>query len=97
MFFYLTLRACQKQHERGGWGVFLVPLYTAILANLHGGFVALPMIVATAGVGHAISGPWDAARRRNLLKFAAAFGASGLAAPGEPLRNRALPACRDIY
>ena len=59
---YLTLRACQKQHENGGWRIAFVPVYTAILANLHGGFVALPLIVATAALGHAISGPWDAAR-----------------------------------
>ena len=83
-FFYLTLRACQKQHERGGWSIVVVPLYTAILANLHGGFLALPMIVATAGLGHAISGTWDAPRRRNLLKFAAACGASSLAALANP-------------
>jgi hypothetical protein len=64
--------------------IFRVPLFTAILANLHGGFVALPLIVASAAVGHAISGPWDAARRRNLLRFAAAFGASALAALANP-------------
>lgn len=84
VFFYMTLRACQKQHERGGWDVFVVPIYTAILANLHGGFVALPVIVATAGIGHAISGRWDAPRRRNLLKFAAASGISCLAALANP-------------
>jgi hypothetical protein len=83
-FFYLTLRACQKQHERGGWGIVLVPLYTAILANLHGGFLALPVTVATAGLGHAISGAGDAPRRCNVLKFAAAFGASCLAALANP-------------
>jgi hypothetical protein len=83
-FVYLTLRACQRQHEHGGRWVFVVPLYTAILANLHGGFVALPVIVATAGLGHAISGRFDAARRRDLLKFAAAFVASGLAAMANP-------------
>src|SRR5579885_3654798 len=61
-FVYLTFRACQRQHERGGRIVFLVPLYTAILANLHGGFVVLPTIAATAGLGHAIAGTWDAVR-----------------------------------
>ncbi len=59
-FVYLTFRACQKQHRQGGWAVALVPIYTAMLANLHGGFVALPVIVATAALGHAISGAWDA-------------------------------------
>ena len=56
---YLTFRVCQKQHERGGWFVAWVPVFTVILANLHGGFLALPVIVATAAFGHAISGPWD--------------------------------------
>ena len=83
-FFYLALRDCQKQHERGGMAIFRVPFYTAILANLHGGFVALPIVVATAGLGHAVSGRWDEARRRDLFKFAAAFVASGLAGLANP-------------
>jgi hypothetical protein len=83
-FVYLTFRACQRQHERGGRTVFLVPLYTSILANLHGGFVVLPLIAATAGLGHAVSGPWDAARRRGVLTFAAATALSGLAALANP-------------
>jgi hypothetical protein len=70
-FVYLTFRACQKQHENGGWKIALVPIYTAILANVHGGFIALPVIVATAAVGHAISGRWDSSRRRELAKYAA--------------------------
>ncbi len=83
-FVYLTFRACQKQHQHGGWSVALVPLYTALLANLHGGFVALPVIVATAAIGHAIAGPWDAARRRNVVKFVAATLASAGAALVNP-------------
>jgi hypothetical protein len=71
-FVYLAFRACQKQHQAGGWAVFLVPIYTAVHANLHGGFVALPVIVITAAAGHTVSGPWDAERRRNVLKFVAA-------------------------
>jgi hypothetical protein len=76
---YLTFRACQRQHQLGGWRIAVVPIYTAILANLHGGFVALPLIVATAGFGHAISGPWDSARRRELARFGAVFAACLLA------------------
>jgi hypothetical protein len=83
-FAYLTLRACQKQHEKGGWAVALVPLYTALLANLHGGFIALPVIVATAAIGHTVSGAWDAARRRNVLKFLAAVAACAVAALANP-------------
>ena len=79
VFVYLALRACQKQHENGGWVVAWVPVFTAILANLHGGFVALPVIVATAGLGEALSGPWDDARRRNTSRFLVALAASVLA------------------
>lgn len=79
-FMYLTLRVCQKQHERGGLSVAWVPVFTAILANLHGGFLALPAIAVTAGVGHAISGPWDPARQRNATRFFLAFLISCLTA-----------------
>jgi hypothetical protein len=68
-FVYLALRACQAQHQRGGWAVMKVAAYTALLANLHGGFVALPVIVATAGLGHALSGAWDTARKQNTARF----------------------------
>ena len=46
------------------------------------------------GRGSAMPSPgrWDAPRRRNLLKFAAAAGALVPGGPGEPLRHRALPA-----
>ncbi len=70
---YVTFRLCQKQHERQGWTIAGVPVLTAILANLHGGFVVLPVIVATAALGHATSGPLDAGRRQNLGKFCLAF------------------------
>jgi hypothetical protein len=83
-FVYLTLRACQKQHQRGGWAVATIPFYTAILANLHGGFVALPVIVATAAFGHAISGAWDNARRRNVAKFGLTILACGIAGLANP-------------
>jgi hypothetical protein len=83
-FVYLTLRACQKQHKEGGWAVAPIPIYTALLANLHGGFMALPVVVATAGLGHLISGAWDAARRRNLARFVLAFMACCVAALANP-------------
>ena len=83
-FVYLALRACQAQHQKGGWTVFWVAIYTAILANLHGGFVALPMIVATAALGHALSGAWDASRKRSTAKFGLAFVACCLAALANP-------------
>jgi hypothetical protein len=84
LFVYLAMRACQAQHRAGGWAVLRVVFYTAVLANLHGGFVALPLIVATAGLGHAVSGPSDAARRRNVARFALTFLACCLAALANP-------------
>jgi hypothetical protein len=83
-FVYLTLRACQAQHLRGGWSVLKVTIYTAILANLHGGFVALPLIVATAGLGHALSGAWDQTRQRNVARFGLTFLGSCVAALANP-------------
>ncbi len=84
LFVYLALRSCQRQHKERGWSVLLVPIFTALLANLHGGFVALPMIVATAALGHAVSGPWDTERQRNVIKFGMTFLACCLAALANP-------------
>ena len=56
-----------------------VPVLTAVLANLHGGFLALPGIVATATVAHAVAGPWDEERRREVIRFGLAFLACCLA------------------
>jgi hypothetical protein len=78
-FVLWTLRACQAQHERGGWAIGTVPPLMVAWANLHGGFLAGPLIVLTAGFGHAISGAWDERRQRELVPFAAAFVASCLA------------------
>ena len=71
-FVLVTARLCLKQHERGGWRIFWVPVLVAVWANLHGGFLAAPLIVVTAALGHAISGELDRGRRENLAKFAAA-------------------------
>jgi hypothetical protein len=76
---FVSLQLCSRQHEQGGWSVFFVPGLTALLANLHGGFIALPLIVATAAVGHAVSGPWDGERKRQVVRFAMAFLACCLA------------------
>ncbi len=46
--------------------------------------MALPVIVATAACGEAISGPWDEARRRNVTKFSLAMIASLVAALANP-------------
>jgi hypothetical protein len=68
-----TLRACQRQHERGGWAIAIIPAIMLLWANVHGGFLAGPVIVLGAAVGHALSGPLDPARRRELGKFASVF------------------------
>jgi hypothetical protein len=73
VFVFATLRVCYQQHERGGWSVAWAVFFTFVLANLHGGFLALPVIVACSAAGHALSGPWDQARRDNLRKFAIVF------------------------
>jgi hypothetical protein len=83
-FVYLATRASQAQHQKGGWAVLKVVIYTSMLANFHGGFVALPVIVATAGLGHALSGAWDVTRKRNTAKFGLAFVACLLAALVNP-------------
>jgi hypothetical protein len=72
-FVLWTLRACQKQHEQGGWAIAVVPPLMVVWANVHGGFLAGPLIVLTAAVGHAVSGLLDPARRRNLTRFAVVF------------------------
>jgi hypothetical protein len=69
---WVMLRVCHLQHERGGWWIAWAPPITALWANLHGGFLAGPLVVFTATAGHAISGRWDAARRREIATFAVA-------------------------
>jgi hypothetical protein len=68
-FVLATLALCRARHERGSRGIWFVPWIVAVWANLHGGFLAGPLIVAMALGGEAISGAWDAARRRRLATF----------------------------
>jgi hypothetical protein len=81
---YVTLRLCQSQHQRGGWTVAWVIPLTTFVANIHGGFLALPGIVATAAIGHVVSGPWNQERVRNAAKFGLAFIGSCAAALVNP-------------
>ena len=69
---WVMLRVCSLQHERGGWWIAWAPPLTALWANLHGGFLAGPIVVFTAAVGHAISGRCDRARRLEIARFIAA-------------------------
>ncbi len=68
-FVLATLRLCQRQHEVGGRWVYVVPGLMIVWANMHGGFLAGPLIVLTSALGHAVSGRWDDARRRNVAAF----------------------------
>ena len=79
-FFLVSLQLCRDQHKHGGWRVFgMIPLMV-LWANIHGGFVAGPVIVGSAAIGHAISGPWDRVRQREIAKFLVASGLCVLAA-----------------
>ncbi len=82
-FVLWTLCACRRFHDRGGREIWLVPLVMVAWANVHGGFLAGPLIVATAALGHAASGPLDANRWRRIGVFLAVAALSVLA----PLAN----------
>jgi hypothetical protein len=73
VFFFWTLQVCRRQHEQGGWALWVVPPLMVAWANLHGGFVSGPVIVLTAGFGHALSGAWASGRRHELVPFAVVF------------------------
>lgn len=64
-----TQRLCRGFHEKGGRAIWLVPPIVAVWANLHGGFLAGPIIVATAVLGHVSTGVRDleAIRRTRVL------------------------------
>lgn len=83
-FVWATLRLCQRQHDEGGRFVFYTPLLMIVWANVHGGFLAGPLIVFTAAVAHAGSGHWDAERRREVGLFLKAAGLCCVAALVNP-------------
>ena len=78
-FVLWTLAACRAYHDRASRWIWTVPPLTILWANLHGGFLAGPIVVASAIGGEAISGVWDPSRRRRLATFAAVFGLALLA------------------
>jgi hypothetical protein len=61
-----TLLATRAWHRGKRWAIWMVPPVMILWANLHGGFLAGPLILATAGVGHALAGPLDRQRKREL-------------------------------
>jgi hypothetical protein len=78
-FMFVALSACRRYHLLGSRSVWLIPPLAALWANVHGGFLAGPLIVLTATVGHAASSPWDAAWRQRLTTFSAVFLLTSLA------------------
>jgi hypothetical protein len=72
----VTLRVCREYQRGGGRSIWLVPALVAIWANLHGGFLAGPLIVLTAVAGHVATRPWDAAWRCRLQKLCLVFALS---------------------
>lgn len=83
-FVLACLAACRSFHDRGGRVIWAVPPIVALWANLHGGFLAGPVVVATALVGESVSGAWDAGRRRKLATFGLVLLASLAAALANP-------------
>src|SRR6185437_15509596 len=69
-----TLHACRVHHERGGRLLWTVPPLMVVWANCHGGFLAGPVILATAMVGHAVSAPRDNAWRGRLRDYGVVLG-----------------------
>ncbi len=69
VFVLWCLVACRAFHDRGSRLLWTIPPVVGLWGNLHGGFLAGPLIVASAGMGEAISGAWDEGRRRKLATF----------------------------
>lgn len=76
----VTLDLCRSYHHHGGRSIWAVPPLIALWANLHGGFLAGPFIVASAGLAHLLSVPRDGPWRRRVGGFALIL-ILGLAAP----------------
>jgi hypothetical protein len=73
-------RLCRVYHQNGGRAIWLVAPIMVVWANCHGGFLAGPVIVATAVIGHAIDGGLrDRDGRRRLAVLVAVFVVSILA------------------
>ncbi len=72
-----TVHACRVHHERGGRILWTIPPLMVVWANCHGGFLAGPVILATAIVGEAISGPWDFERQDAAPRPRAVSAATG--------------------
>jgi hypothetical protein len=78
-FVLWTLGACRALNRGRSGPIRWLPLVMIAWANVHGGFLAGPVIVATATLGEAVSGRWDADRRRKLRLFVASLAVSGVA------------------
>jgi hypothetical protein len=74
-----TFHVCRQHHQQGGRLIWSLPPLMVVWANCHGGFLAGPIIVATAMVGHFLSGPPDPERRARSREFGLVLALSCLA------------------
>jgi hypothetical protein len=65
----VVLAACRAAHDGQLRALIVVPPAVALWANLHGGFLAGPVIVLTAAAGEAVSGSCDRCRLRRVRAF----------------------------
>jgi hypothetical protein len=79
LFLAASLWLLGRDRREPGLAVWLLVPLTALWANLHAGFVALPASIVVLGAGAAIERRWDLARRYAAL--AAASTAASLANP----------------
>jgi hypothetical protein len=63
---WAVLRLLRAHHRDGGRAVWVVPGLVAVWANLHGGFLAGPILVACALAGERLSRPGDPRRARTF-------------------------------
>jgi len=71
--------AASRRHFLGhGRSLLALPMVMIAWANLHGGFIAGPVIVATGLAAECLAGPWDRARRRRLKIAGGVLAASML-------------------
>lgn len=75
-FCLATFLICRAAHRGKTRALWAIPPMMSLWANCHGGFLAGLLIIATATLGHAVSGAWDNARLAQLRAFCLAFVAA---------------------
>jgi hypothetical protein len=81
-----VLATTRAYHMRGSRWIWAAPVVVGLWANLHGRFVAGPIVLVTATAIEVLGslGRWDAQRRRRVMTLACVTGASLLAALVNP-------------